>query len=50
MDSFKRFSEHELPDKIKFFVHLKTVKLMKKNMKELLMFGNYFFKKIRSIS
>ena len=41
MNSFKRFNEDELPDKSKFFSSLKTVKLMKNNMKELLMFGNY---------
>ena len=40
VSSFKKLSEHKLPDKCEFFISLKEiVVLMKKNMKELLMLG-----------
>ena len=39
MDSFKKFGESRLPEIDCFFSSLKTVKLLMKNIKELVMFG-----------
>ena len=41
MNSFKRFNESELPDKIKFFSSLKDRGINKKNMKKQLIFRKY---------